>query len=263
MFRYSISVLALCAAVPAAADLSDVAQLDIIPGWTASDGTQIAGLDIRLAPGWKTYWRAPGAGGIPPVISFEGSDNIATAQFRWPVPEVFEQNGMQSVGYMGGVVLPIELAPLGDGPMHLSGSILIGVCEEVCIPVTMTFDMPLPQSDRRDPALLAAILDRPMTAEEAGVRASTCKIEPISDGLKVTATVTAPSTGGNEAMVVEIADKTVWVSEAYTKRDGRQISGVVDMVSATGEAFALDRSAIRITIIGNDSAIDIQGCSAG
>ena len=29
-----------------------------------------AGIEIRLAPGWKTYWRYPGDSGIPPRFDF-------------------------------------------------------------------------------------------------------------------------------------------------------------------------------------------------
>jgi len=263
MLKYVLSAAVACAALPVAADIGDVAQLEVIPGWTTSNGAQMAGLNITLAPGWKTYWRAPGDGGIPPVMSFEGSENIATARFLWPVPEVFVQNGMRSVGYQEGVVLPIELSRSGDGPIHLSGSIQIGVCEEICVPVTLPIDAVLPESSTRDPQLLAAVLDRPLTADEAGVSTATCSVAPISDGLQVTATVTLPHTGGEEAMIVEAGNDGIWVSEPYTVRDGDQITGMVDMVAGSGEAFALDRSAVRITIIGRDTAVDIIGCSAG
>ena len=263
MLKYVLSAALACTALPATAQIGDVARLEVIPGWTMPDGRQMAGLNITLAPGWKTYWRAPGDGGIPPVMSFSGSENIATARFLWPVPEVFNDNGMRSVGYMEGVVLPVEFMRSGNGPMRLSGSIQIGVCEEVCVPVTLPIDAMLPESSTRDPQLLAAVLDRPLTADEGGVSAATCRVEPISDGLQVTATVTLPHTGGEEEMIIEAGDSSIWVSEPYTTRSGAQITGMVDMVAGSGEAFALDRSAVRITILGRDAAVDVIGCSAG
>ena len=263
MLKYALSVAVACTALPVAAQLGDVAQLKVIPGWTTAEGTQMSGLSISLAPGWKTYWRAPGDGGIPPVMALSGSENIAAARIHWPVPEVFLDNGMRSVGYLESVVLPVELEPIGDGPMHLSGSLLIGVCEEVCIPMTFSFDVALPESSSRDPQLLAALLDRPMTAKEAGVSKVTCSVSPISDGLRVTASVTLPYTGGKEEMVLEAGDESIWVSDPETVRDGGQISGTVDMVAGSGEPFALDRSAVRITILGQNTAVDVIGCSAG
>ena len=32
-----------------------------------------AGVEIRLDPGWKTYWRDPGDSGVPPTFDFSGS----------------------------------------------------------------------------------------------------------------------------------------------------------------------------------------------
>ncbi|MEO0999402.1 MAG: hypothetical protein AAFW69_02170, partial [Pseudomonadota bacterium] len=40
---------------------------ELLPGWVEEDGSLIAALSIDLAPGWKTYWRAPGEGGLPPT----------------------------------------------------------------------------------------------------------------------------------------------------------------------------------------------------
>ncbi len=263
MTRVTLSALALCAALPASADMSHVAQLSVIPGWQTADGTHMAGLNITLAPGWKTYWRAPGDGGIPPMIDFRGSQNINATQFHWPVPEVFYQNNMRSIGYSGGIVLPLELDPVGDGPIQLTGSIQIGVCQEVCIPVTFEFDTLLPRaSAARDPDLLAAVLDRPQTATEAGVQNATCVVTPNDNGLELTATVTGSYIDSIDAMVVETGDTSVWVSEPTTQRQGDQISGTVDMISNTGAPILLDRSAVRITLLGTQMAVDIQGCAA-
>src|SRR4051812_16992734 len=39
----------------------------LIAGTTARDSAALrGGIEIRLAPGWKTYWRYPGDSGVPP-----------------------------------------------------------------------------------------------------------------------------------------------------------------------------------------------------
>ena len=35
-----------------------------------------AGVEIKLKPGWKTYWRYPGDSGVPPVLDFSESQNV-------------------------------------------------------------------------------------------------------------------------------------------------------------------------------------------
>ena len=41
-----------------------------------------AGIEIKMEPGWHTYWRYPGDSGVPPRFSFAGSDNIKAATVR-------------------------------------------------------------------------------------------------------------------------------------------------------------------------------------
>lgn len=260
--------LALCCALIggplSAQSLDAVAALEVLPGWQTADGDHMAALRITLAPGWKTYWRAPGDAGIPPQIDFSGSDNIGSAQFHWPVPEVFDQAGMRSIGYHDQVVVPIELTPQTAGvPIALSGVIDIGVCEEVCVPVRLPFMAELPASGGRDGAIVAALVNRPLTAAEADVTAATCSVSPAADGLTVTARISMPSTGGSEAVVIEAGDPAIWVSTPDVTRDGNVLTATVDMVHTVTPSFALDRSAVRITVLGRNNAVDIQGCSAG
>src|SRR4051812_49890554 len=41
-----------------------------------------AGVEIRLAPGWKTYWRYPGDSGLPPRFDFSQSRNVKSINVR-------------------------------------------------------------------------------------------------------------------------------------------------------------------------------------
>src|SRR5437763_343953 len=45
---------------------TDHLQLRLLGAAIAADGTLPAAVDIALAPGWDTYWRTPGQGGVPP-----------------------------------------------------------------------------------------------------------------------------------------------------------------------------------------------------
>src|SRR5271168_2329541 len=48
-----------------------------------------AGVEIKLDPGWKTYWRDPGDSGVPPTLDFTGSSNVKSVAVLWPAPELF------------------------------------------------------------------------------------------------------------------------------------------------------------------------------
>lgn len=109
----------------------------------ASDGKTInAGLQINLDKGWKTYWRAPGASGLPPQLDFSGSTNIAATSIDYPVPMTFGENGNLTAGYDKSVTLPITIDPLFAGrPVKVNLAGLVGVCAEVCIPVQFSLSL--------------------------------------------------------------------------------------------------------------------------
>lgn len=184
--------------------------------------------------------------------------------FHWPVPEVSHINGMRSIGYYGRVVVPVEIALSENGaPARMAGQVQIGVCEEICVPVLLNFDAVLPEGGRRDPAIVAALVDRPRTAQEAGVTNVSCTVSPIDDGLSVTASITMPPIGTDEEVVIEAGDQQVWVSEPVTVRDGQTITATSDMIHVNGGGFALNRSEMRITVLAGTQSVDIQGCPAG
>jgi DsbC/DsbD-like thiol-disulfide interchange protein len=101
------------------------------------NGTTIhrAGVEIRLAPGWKTYWRYPGDSGIPPRFDFSQSTNVKSVTVRYPAPQRITDDGGTSIGYKHDVVFPLEIVPQNaDKPVTLSLSIDYAVCEKLCVP---------------------------------------------------------------------------------------------------------------------------------
>jgi DsbC/DsbD-like thiol-disulfide interchange protein len=258
-------VLATLPALAVAEDYSDMASIEILPGWRTASGDHVAGIKITLEPGWITYWRAPGEAGIPPYFRFTSHSTINSITQHWPVPEVFDDAGLLSIGYYDSVIFPLTIsAPQAAGEMAVSGELTIGVCEEICIPVTFTFDTLLPEVGTRDASIVAAMADAPLSAEAANVGAVTCMIDPIPDGLRMTSKINVAQVSGSEFVVVEPSDPQIWVSQAEVSRVGDTLSATVDMVHPSGQPFAFDRSAVRITILGdNGQAIDLRGCTGG
>jgi len=241
-----------------------VVELEIIEGWRTDRGTHMAGLQITLATGWKTYWRVPGDGGIPPRFAWNGSENINGVAFHWPVPDVYHINNMRSIGYEDVVVIPLELAvPDAGAPARVVGQVQIGVCEEICVPVTLSFDAILPPQGARDPAIVAALIDRPRTAQEAGAGHVTCSIAPIDGGLRVIAEIPLPPMGTDEDVVIESGDQQVWVSEPHTWREGSSLFASSDMIHVDRDGFTVNRSDMRFAVISDGQMVELDGCSAG
>lgn len=257
---------ALCAMCGSAiaGGLQNVVDVRVLPGWRQADGTHVAALEMRLQDGWKTYWRAPGETGIPPRFDWHYSRNVNDVRVIWPTPKQLVQGGLVAIGYDRSVVLPLSVRPLRSGrPVSLSGEIEIGVCKDVCVPVTLMVDGDLrPDSTRRDTRIVAALAARPYTAEEAGVRRVSCEVSPAQGGIAVRARIDLPHAGGREAVVIETGDPKIWVARAKTSRHNGYLVAETVLQHVDGRAFAVDRSALRITVLGRSHAVDIQGCPA-
>jgi len=123
------------------------AKVRLVSAVAATGGGQRArlGLEIKLAPGWKTYWRAPGEGGMPPRFDWGGSTNLASVAVAWPAPKRFEIGGMESVGYSDHVILPLDavLAHVAE-PLALRLSLQYAVCREICMLVEAKLALDLP-----------------------------------------------------------------------------------------------------------------------
>lgn len=254
--------------IPVAAQPSglngDVVDVEVLTGWREPGMEHIAGLRLTLAAGWKTYWRAPGDAGIPPMFDWTGSENVSAVRPHWPVPEIFNQNGMRSIGYDQEVVIPLHVTrKAADQPIHLQAEVSLGVCEEICIPAFVSIDAVLPAQGAADADIIAALRDRPMTEAEAGVGDVVCAVTPVADGLSLTVTVTMPPLGRGEAAAIETADPTVWVAEPAMSRDGDTLTAKTELVRYDAAPFVLDRSGVRMTVFGGNAAVDIRGCSAG
>ena len=111
----------------------------------SSDGRIWLGVQIKLAPGWKTYWRNPGESGAPTRLNWDASRNVETVEVRWPVPQRFHAFGFDSFGYHDEVVLPVLLkATEPSQPARARLSLEYLVCGRVCIPNQAELALDLP-----------------------------------------------------------------------------------------------------------------------
>lgn len=115
-------------------------------------------LEIRLKPGWKTYWRDPGAAGVPPTLTAAAGEADAAVEIGFPPPGRFDDGYAPWAGYDRPVSLALTMAlPQGvTAPARLEADVFLGVCETICIPVqaTLAFD---PRGSGTSPADAAVV----------------------------------------------------------------------------------------------------------
>jgi len=110
-----------------------------------SDGHMIAGVQIRLDPGWKTYWRMPGDSGVPPTFDWSGSKNLRSAEVLYPAPHRFTDASGTAIGYEDEVVFPVMVTPERlDEPVELKLNVDYGLCKTLCIPSQANLSLELP-----------------------------------------------------------------------------------------------------------------------
>jgi DsbC/DsbD-like thiol-disulfide interchange protein len=261
-----LAALSVLVPVTGARAQEDMVEVSIVNGWQMADGSHVAALKFVLADGWKTYWRAPGEAGIPPQFVWRGSRNLARAEIEWPTPKQTMTNGMRTIGYEHVLVLPLRLTPERVGqPITLSVDMEIGVCSDICVPVSLTVTQPLDGGQRRpDPQIAAALAARPYTQAEAGVGRVACKVSPIEGGgVHLVAEVDVAAMGAQEMVVVETGNPALWVTQAESVRQGNRLRAEAEIFHAEGRGFMLDRGGLRLTILSTGDAVDIRGCPAG
>lgn len=104
-----------------------------------------AGLQVNMKKGWKTYWKNPGAAGIPPIIKWDKSQNVSEAKLSLPTPQLFED---ESIGYKNNVVFVVDVVPEEENQKSVvSAEGVIGICEIVCIPVVVDVTLEIDPND--------------------------------------------------------------------------------------------------------------------
>ena len=119
-----------------------------------------AAVEMRMASGWKTYWRMPGdAGGMPPRFDWTGSVNLAAATVLYPAPQRMEDAIGDAVGYKGAAIFPVSVQAKDPAkPVELKAALEFGVCREICIPAEATLSLVIPPETAPAPSSVTAAL---------------------------------------------------------------------------------------------------------
>jgi len=139
------------------------------------DTTLRAGIEIKLRPGWKTYWRYPGDSGVPPHFDFSGSENLKAADVLYPAPHLFTDETGQSIGYKDTIIFPVIVSPQqASKSVRLRVKVDYAVCEKLCVPAEGRAELMLDNGDSRHNSALTAAetrVPKHVTAAQLGLTA--------------------------------------------------------------------------------------------
>jgi len=238
----------------------------LLEGWGQPDGSRVAAIEIRLAPGWHTYWRVPGEAGIPPAFDWSASTNLASVTYEWPRPAVFESFGIRTFGYADSLILPVLLTPKDPGaPMDLALDLAFGVCEDICMPAEARLAAHLaPDAPAGGRARIeAALTERARSPAEAGVASVTCALAPVAGGYELTAEITfAADPDPDQVAVLEAGRPDLWIGESESRTEGRTVFARAPIQGPRDVGPVLERRELRVTVLDARRAVDIRGCQA-
>jgi len=115
----------------------------------------------------------------------------------------------------------------------------------------------------RDGRIAASLADRAYSGAEAGAQNVRCRITPSTDGVTLETTLNLPRVGRSEAMIIEAANPLLWIAQPKIKRSGNTLSAVTQIQHVESAPFLLNRSALRITVLTDQRAVEIAGCKGG
>ena len=105
-------------------------------------------LKQKLAPRWHSYWRNPGAIGLPTTIEWTAPDGLEFGEILWPTPSRAKVGRYVNFGYEDEAILLVEARLSKDWPLGKAVSLTADaawlVCEDRCYPESQKFSLTLP-----------------------------------------------------------------------------------------------------------------------
>jgi DsbC/DsbD-like thiol-disulfide interchange protein len=233
---------------------SNDSKVRLVSGTPNIDGrpSLVAGVQLRMDPGWKTYWRNPGDSGVPPSFDFKGSKNLKRAELLYPAPHRIADANGTAIGYDDEVIFPVKITPEHEGePVELKLAFEYGLCKNLCIPNEASLELVLaPDEGKGDATLLENALA--LTPKEAapGLLPAVENVTADLDAPKPKITIDAVFPQGARGTDLFINGEETYVPVPQpmgSVAEGKQ-RFVVDFGSAA-EATALKGKTFTLTLV--------------
>ncbi len=262
MFRAASAAIFLCMSLaagvaqtskPSATKQGFHSRARLISGGQQGD-MWLAGIEITLDQGFKTYWRTPGDSGLPPRFDWSGSENVAGTEIRWPAPARHEDAAGVAYVYGKRVVLPVLVKPKDRAkPVRLEVKAEYGVCKDICIPAHADLSLDLSGEGSGRGAIEAALAKVPLPQGlGAQGEVSVLSVEPrLGDKPAFSVAVRVPP-GAKPALFAEGPDHW-YLSTSLPDDQNRFIVTIEEKPKDASGSVPL-----RLTLVAGDKAIETQ-----
>jgi DsbC/DsbD-like thiol-disulfide interchange protein len=236
-------------------------KVRLVSGTVALDGKPalVAGVHLRMDPGWKTYWKNPGDSGVPPRFDWSGSKNLKRAETLYPAPHRFADAGGTAIGYDGEIVFPVKLTPEREGePIELNLDFAYGLCKDLCIPSDVSLSLAVGSDvGKGDAPLIETFLARVPEQAATGRLPAIGGIDFKSDGERPALIVDAhfPAGATGTDLFIDGGEAFVPVSMPLgAPVDGEQRFAVT--FASASEAAAIKGKPLALTLVSDQGSTE-------
>jgi thiol:disulfide interchange protein DsbD len=185
--------------------------------------TVLAGIELRMEPGWHTYWKNSGDSGSATEVKWQLPPSVKAGPLQWPLPrKLMESTNLTTYVYDDRVVLLVPLTVsqnVSPGPLQLKAGLTWLECKTSCIPGEQDVEASLTIGSENKPSKDAELL-----------RAWQEKMPKSGDKLNVSASW---EPGGNEN------SRKVLIQWSSTAKDA-------DFLPDTGESYEVQSPTERV-----------------
>ena len=214
----------------------------------------LAGVEIVLDEGFKTYWRNPGESGLPPRFDWSGSENAANVEIKWPAPERHEDAAGVAYTYSKRVILPVLAKATDPGkPIKLAVTVEYGICKDICIPAQAELSTDLSGEGSERPLIQQALaqVPQPQALGQDG-ELSVLSVKPVAqDKPALSVVVRAPA--GEKSTLFAEGPENWYVSTSLPDAENRFTVTVEEKPKEASGPVSL-----RLTLVAGGKAVETE-----
>ncbi len=102
--------------------------------------TILAAVQMKMPPGWHTYWKNPGDSGSPTEIEWTLPEGISAGEIQWPIPrkDVIAAGDSKFITYVfdeeAVLLVPLKIGSnISSGEKKISAKVSWQECEKICV----------------------------------------------------------------------------------------------------------------------------------
>jgi thiol:disulfide interchange protein/DsbC/DsbD-like thiol-disulfide interchange protein len=208
----------------------------VLSDTTAKPGDTVwVGVDLKMDPGWHTYWKNPGEAGMATTIAWQLPPGVTAGEIQWPLPQKFPPVEVTTYGYKDETMLLVPLTigtNVPSGPITLTANLTWLECKDVCIPVRTSVQATLTIGNEAKPS-----------ADTVAIESWKAKVPSTNGTLNVVAFWEQSST--NDTRPLRIDDGPVFMTK-------RVLTGSADFFPNSTDSYEIQPATENLLHPGSD-----------